>query len=59
MNEHKSRLDFSFQATNNLHARLSDYLGQVVVLYFYPKDATLAAPQKRKILGTDMRILNV
>lgn len=32
--------DFQFTATNNLHAQLSDYQGKIVVLYFYPKDAT-------------------
>lgn len=32
--------NFEFNATNNLKAHLNDYLGKVVVLYFYPKDAT-------------------
>lgn len=32
--------DFVFHATNNLQGHLSDYQGQTVVLYFYPKDAT-------------------
>lgn len=32
--------DFTFTATNGLQAKLSDYRGQNVVLYFYPKDAT-------------------
>lgn len=32
--------DFTFVATSGVHARLSDYQGQYVVLYFYPKDAT-------------------
>lgn len=32
--------DFAFAATNGLNARLSDYKGQWVVLYFYPKDST-------------------
>jgi peroxiredoxin Q/BCP len=32
--------DVPFQATNNLSAHLSDYKGQFIVLYFYPKDAT-------------------
>lgn len=32
--------DFAFKATNNLSAHLSDYNGQNVILYFYPKDAT-------------------
>ncbi|KGP64303.1 peroxiredoxin [Legionella norrlandica] len=32
--------NFEFTATNNLHGHLSDYKGQIVVLYFYPKDAT-------------------
>lgn len=30
----------SFQATTNLTAHLHDYRGQIIVLYFYPKDAT-------------------
>jgi peroxiredoxin Q/BCP len=32
--------NFEFNATNNLTAHLSDYKGQTVILYFYPKDAT-------------------
>ncbi|KTD76345.1 peroxiredoxin [Legionella waltersii] len=32
--------DFTFEGTNDLHARLSDYKGKIVVLYFYPKDST-------------------
>lgn len=32
--------DFAFQATNSLKKSLSDYKGQNVVLYFYPKDHT-------------------
>jgi peroxiredoxin Q/BCP len=32
--------DIPFQATSNLSARLADYKGQRVLLYFYPKDAT-------------------
>lgn len=32
--------DFAFNATNNLQAHLDDYKGHIVVLYFYPKDAT-------------------
>ncbi|MGL5742713.1 MAG: peroxiredoxin [Legionella sp.] len=32
--------DFALNATSELHAYLSDYKGQYVVLYFYPKDAT-------------------
>lgn len=32
--------DFSFSATNNLTAKLSDYQGKNIVLYFYPKDST-------------------
>ncbi|CAM2748945.1 peroxiredoxin [Legionella worsleiensis] len=32
--------NFEFHATNQIHARLHDYKGQTVVLYFYPKDAT-------------------
>lgn len=32
--------DFSFEATQGLHAKLSDYRGKWLVLYFYPKDST-------------------
>ena len=32
--------DFTFNATNGVSGKLSDYLGKEVVLYFYPKDAT-------------------
>lgn len=32
--------DFSFEATNGVHGKLSDYRGQWLVLYFYPRDAT-------------------
>lgn len=32
--------DFEFTATSNMTAHLSDYKGQTVILYFYPKDAT-------------------
>lgn len=40
MNTGESVSDFTFAATNGLNAHLSDYRGQHVVLYFYPKDAT-------------------
>lgn len=32
--------EFSLPATSNLAFKSSDYLGQFLVLYFYPKDAT-------------------
>ncbi len=32
--------DFTFEATSGVNAKLSDYLGKNVVLYFYPKDNT-------------------
>ncbi len=32
--------DFSFEATNGLKGKLSDFKGKNVVLYFYPKDNT-------------------
>ncbi len=32
--------NIKIQGTSNLQANLHDYLGQWVVLYFYPKDAT-------------------
>ncbi|KTD42655.1 peroxiredoxin [Legionella parisiensis] len=40
MNIGESVPDFAFTATNGLNARLSDYRGEYVVFYFYPKDAT-------------------
>ena len=43
--------DFEFTATNNLVGRLSDYKGQDVILYFYPKDATLGCTTE----GQDFR----
>lgn len=33
-------INFSFNATSELTAQLSDYLGKKVILYFYPKDST-------------------
>lgn len=32
--------DFSFEATGEISGKLSDYRGQNVILYFYPKDNT-------------------
>ena len=32
--------NFAFAATSGLNGHLSDYQGQYVVLYFYPKDST-------------------
>jgi peroxiredoxin Q/BCP len=32
--------NFTFNATNNLTAHLNDFKGKIVILYFYPKDAT-------------------
>jgi thioredoxin-dependent peroxiredoxin len=40
MNQTQPAPDVSFKATNDLQGKLSDYLGQHVVLYFYPKDNT-------------------
>ena len=40
-----------FVATNELKGTLADYLGQWVVLYFYPKDATPGCTQE----GRDFR----
>lgn len=42
---------FDFKATNGLQANLSDYSGQWVVLYFYPKDATSGCTKE----GQDFR----
>ncbi|MCZ4696558.1 peroxiredoxin [Legionella pneumophila] len=32
--------DFAFNTTNNVQGHLNDYKGQIIILYFYPKDAT-------------------
>ncbi|CAM4379682.1 MAG: Peroxiredoxin Bcp [Legionella sp.] len=40
MNIGDSVANFAFSATSGLQAHLSDYKGQYVVLYFYPKDST-------------------
>lgn len=41
MFEEQQQLEnFSFSATSNLNGTLSDYKGQNIVLYFYPKDST-------------------
>ncbi|AUH71514.1 peroxiredoxin [Legionella sainthelensi] len=40
MNTGESVPNFTFTATSGLSGQLNDYLGQYVVLYFYPKDAT-------------------
>ncbi|WP_115707538.1 peroxiredoxin [Legionella sainthelensi] len=40
MNTGESIPNFTFTATSGLSGQLNDYLGQYVVLYFYPKDAT-------------------
>lgn len=40
MNVGEKISDFTFSATDNLNAHLSDYKGRPVILYFYPKDAT-------------------
>ena len=37
-----------FLATNEIKGTLADYLGQWVVLYFYPKDATPGCTQEGK-----------
>lgn len=40
MNIGQNLSNLEFNATNNITAHLNDYLGQNLVLYFYPKDAT-------------------
>lgn len=40
MNTGDKVADFSFQATSELNAKLSDYQGKWLVIYFYPKDST-------------------
>ena len=39
--------DFTVQTDEGKQVSLSDYKGQNVVLYFYPKDDTLVEPSKR------------
>lgn len=48
--------DIDLPASNGKKVKLSDFRGKNIVLYFYPKDMTLAARQKLVILG--MRIKN-
>ena len=38
--------DFILNDQNGAEIRLSDFLGKKVVLYFYPKDNTPAAPAR-------------
>ena len=38
--------DVSFQSTDNNRQRLSDYYGQYLILYFYPKDNTPGCTQQ-------------
>ena len=38
--------DFTAQATDNKTLHLSDYVGQFVLLYFYPKDNTAGCTQQ-------------
>lgn len=40
MNPGQKVANFHFHATSSLSGTLSDYQGQYLVLYFYPKDAT-------------------
>jgi peroxiredoxin len=40
---------FSRQCTPEQTVKVSDFKGQKIVLYFYPKDNTPAAPPKDKI----------
>tara|TARA_Y100000588_G_scaffold382215_1_gene469268 strand:- start:784 stop:1245 length:462 start_codon:yes stop_codon:yes gene_type:complete len=40
MNADKLLPSIVFQATNGLNAKLEDYRGQWLILYFYPKDST-------------------
>ena len=48
--------DFTLPSQSGEPVRLSDRLGeQVVVLYFYPRDNTRAAPPRRAPSATAMR----
>lgn len=40
MDLHHQVPDFFFNATGGVKGKLSDYRGQLVILYFYPKDST-------------------
>ena len=40
--------DFSAPATSNIHFKLSDYLGNPLLLYFYPRDNTPGCTQEGK-----------
>ena len=41
-------IDFEFEATSNIKGKLSDFRGQYVVLYFYPKDNTPGCTMESK-----------
>lgn len=43
---HQAVADFQLTATSGKTFKLSDYLGKNLVIYFYPKDSTPAAPRK-------------
>ena len=45
-------IDFKFEATSGLNGQLSDYRGQYVVLYFYPKDNTPGCTTESKDFTT-------
>ena len=44
--------DFEAQATSGQTFSLAAFKGKQVVIYFYPKDSTLAAPPKARVFVT-------
>lgn len=46
-------IDFNFSATSELSGKLSDFRGQKVILYFYPKDSTPGCTQESIDFTTD------
>jgi peroxiredoxin Q/BCP len=48
--------EFEANATGGIKVSNTSHLGQVVVLYFYPKDNTPAAPPRPCSFATSTRI---
>lgn len=50
--------DFEFTATNSLHQHLADLKGQIVVLYFYPKDDTPGCTKEACNFNSELSAFN-
>lgn len=51
--------DFTLPSQDGSPVRLKDFRGKWVLLYFYPKDNTPAAPLRRIILSAICRSMNI